>query len=572
MVGDMGVNESESHRDSPRRRRHLRLLLVIALSLAVALLIGQFLILPMLLRQQIMQALHEAGIDAIRFRVTRASFWGAELKDVSAGDGSAVRIDRIALDYSPGDLKQGRLNAIRVIGATLRLAVKDGQFDLTPLQSLISRRPPGAAPATSRPTENGSVLPLGRIELTGSRLVLLTPKEPVEVPLGGSLVPQSDGRLSVSVQVGEERSLVLGAEVKGTHATFAGSADPGRTLLTVRTIWPDADVSVDGTIKVAGHLDWGDEPAGEARLEIFAPSGTTPPASIESKLHLSAGVYEVSARFGDTNSEPPFRLKVSKAAFAMADQGFSATGIDGDVALNTVSSLVTPPTQKLTVGLLKIGEIEMKDGVLEFQMKDSSHMVVEHTAWKWLGGDVWADHFVISGEPLQITLHAREVELNELLVLTAKEKASGQGKLSGDIPVVIDGSNIQFGTGSIAAATGGNVQIKDMAAIAPTAEAAAQAASATSSDQIKKNVIEALSDFQYDTLAMNLEKTANGGLIGHVKMKGRGRTGAKQPLNYELNVTGLDKVLRGYLRIREGLSSPRVTTTAAPTTARKATP
>jgi hypothetical protein len=161
------------------------------------------------------------------------------------------------------------------------------------------------------------------------------------------------------------------------------------------------------------------------------------------------------------------------------------------------------------------------------------------------------------------------VQLNDLLALTAKDKASGQGKLSGDIPVIIDGSNIQFGTGSFSAASGGNVQIKDMNAIAPTAEAVSQSMSATNSDQIKKNVIEALSDFQYDTLSMSLEKTDTG-LIGHVHMKGRGRSGAKQPLDYELNVTGLDKVLRGYLRIREGLDAPRAATTAATTTTKAA--
>jgi hypothetical protein len=99
-----------------------------------------------------------------------------------------------------------------------------------------------------------------------------------------------------------------------------------------------------------------------------------------------------------------------------------------------------------------------------------------------------------------------------------------------------------------------------MSAIAPTAEAAAQSVSGASSDQIKKNVIEALSDFQYDTLEMKLDSTDQG-LVGHVHMKGRGRTGAKQPLNYELNITGLEKVLRGYLRIRERLNAPRPATT-----------
>ena len=562
-MSKMEVNQSDEAGDSmprPRRRRHLRLMLVVALSVALALLIGQFFILPMLLREQIENALHESGIDAVRFRVARATLWGAELADIGAGEGSAVHIDHIALDYSLGDLRRGRLNAIRILGATVRLGMRDGRFDFTPLQSLVSQR---RESATTLPANATAQIPVQRIELEDSKLILMTPKAPVNVPLGGSLVPHSDGRLSVSLQIGEERAFVLGAELKGQQLTFAGSADPGRTLLTVRAIWPDADVSADGKLKLSGTLNWEDQPAtGQARLEILGDSGTVAPGDVRNaKLHLSAGVFEVAARFGGSSDSPPLRLNVNKASIAMADQGFSASGITGQVNLLSFSPLRTPPEQTFVADSLKIGSLDFTHGTIDFQMSSQTQMSVKHTQWAWLGGSVWADNFTISNQPLAITLHAKDVELAGVLALTAQGKASGQGKISGDIPVTIEGSNVQFGTGQLAAASGGNVQIKDMEAISPTAEAAAQSVEAASSEQIKKNVIEALSDFQYDTLSMSLEKTPQGGLIGHVHMKGHGRTGAKQPIDYELNVTGLDKLLRGYLRIREELNAPHPTTT-----------
>jgi hypothetical protein len=555
-MSDMGVNEAKDEQHVPpypiRRRRHLRLALVITLSIALALLIGQFFILPMLFRQQIEQALHEAGVDAVRFRVARATLWGAELTDLAAGDGHALNVDRIALDFSLRDLRNGRLKAIRIIGATIRVAVHEGAFDLSPLRSLIVQRPAAATHPTS---SSGGALPIGRIELTQSKAILITEKQPVTVPIGGSLVPHADGRWSISLQIAEERAFVLGAEVKDQQATFAGSADPGRTLLTVRAIWPGADVSADGSLKVSGQLNWKDRPVtGQARLEILPDSGIAAPPSHAAKLHLSSGVFDVNTSFGgDGGNRPTLRVVASKVAIAMA--GFSTWGVNGEVALSSFSPLASPPSQKLTADGLKIGDMQLSSGVLDFRMNGSSNMLVHHTQWTWLGGSVWADDFVISGQPLQITLHAENVELKDLLALTASEKASGQGKLSGEIPVTIDGADVQFGTGSISAAQGGNVQIKDMTAIEPTAAAAAHAASATSSEQIKKNVIEALSDFQYETLSMKLDSTDKG-LVGHVRMKGHGRTGAKQALDYELNVTGLDKALRSYLRIREGLSLP----------------
>ena len=200
-------------------------------------------------------------------------------------------------------------------------------------------------------------------------------------------------------------------------------------------------------------------------------------------------------------------------------------------------------------------------------MSDSATMRVKHTEWTWLQGRVWADDVVVTADqPIRVTLHAQDLELRELLETFAKDKASGQGKISGQVPIVIDGSNVQFGEGMFTAFQGGAIQMKDATTLQTTAEAAAQSASGAASGQIKKNIIEALKDFQYDKLSARLEKDAKGGLVGRVRMGGRGRAGAKQALAYDLNINGLDDLLRSYLKIRGALSKPTTRAAAAAST------
>jgi hypothetical protein len=166
-----------------------------------------------------------------------------------------------------------------------------------------------------------------------------------------------------------------------------------------------------------------------------------------------------------------------------------------------------------------------------------------------------------------MTLQLRDVELKALLELLAKDKASGEGKLSGVLPVTIDGSKVDFGDGRITALSGGSLQIKDAAAVIPTAEAVASTAKdPTSGEEIKRNIIEALSDFVFEQLSAQLANE-DGKLVGYVRIAGHGRTGAKQALDYKLNLRGMDELLRAYVGVNKVLSMPR-----QPVSTRKASP
>jgi hypothetical protein len=265
-------------------------------------------------------------------------------------------------------------------------------------------------------------------------------------------------------------------------------------------------------------------------------------------------------------------LELTVAGLDFATSNVSAQGLAGTIKLVDLFPPKSEPLQHFTANKLAIGGVELTDGEAQLTIDMSSGGIfVGRTRWQWLGGRVAASDVQVSREgPIKMVLHARDVDLHQLLALMAKGKASGTGKISGDIPITIDtsGADVEFGSATLSAAPGGEVQIKDAEAIAPTAEAAAQSAKSPSqSAEIKRNITDALSDFQYEQLSAQL-KNESGGLMADIHMVGHGRGGAKQGIDYNLRVHGVDKALKTYLNIQSAVNmpAPSPAPTTAPTT------
>jgi hypothetical protein len=252
-------------------------------------------------------------------------------------------------------------------------------------------------------------------------------------------------------------------------------------------------------------------------------------------------------------------LTVENAGVATAD--LAAEGVTGVISFTDLAPPATSQPQRLTASRLKIGDMELTDGRIEFEVKPGGDVLVRQTNWNWLGGQLFATDFAIPrAGPMTVTVRLRDVELGQVLNMLAEKKASGQGKLSGELPVTVDGSRVHFGNGTLTSIAGGNLQIKDAATLAPAAQAAlAVAAAGGSQEQIKNDIIQALSDFQYDRLTGRLVNEPDG-LAAYVRMSGHGRTGARQALDYDLRVHGVDAVLRSYTSYREATNVKSPTT------------
>jgi hypothetical protein len=519
---------------TPRRWSRKRALLL-ALGGAIALpLLFQFMAMPWLVRARVVAALRAAGFDDVRFKVTRATLWGAELANVQFATGGAARVE---IGYGPLDLWHGRIDVLRV--TSLRYGIDS------------------SAPATTRPSRSfgGPIdLPVRKVELVDSQVVL-TGDRPLEIPLRASL-EQQGGRYAASVTAGEGDSLLVHASVGRTLGDGKVSVEvrglgSELAMRVARALVGDTAVNVDGRLNGNMVGEWG-EGSGRVYGGIEISDGKQ---SAQGKLNLWGGVYSVDARVAPS-TRPTMELKVEGASFSTPD--LVAEGVSGAVSFSDLNPPATPRPQSLTGSRVTLGGMELTDGRVEFEVKPGGEVLMRQANWKWLGGTLSAGDFVIPRVgPMNVTVHLRGAELAQVLDLLPEKKASGRGKLSGDLPLIFDGPMVRFGDGMLSSVAGGNVQIKDAGTLAAAAQAVAPAGG--SQEQVKNNIVQALSDFEYDRLTARLVNESDG-LAAYVRMSGHGRTGARQALDYELRVHGLDAVLRSYASYRKATSIKPATT------------
>src|SRR5206468_83174 len=220
-------------------------------------------------------ALRDAGVREIQFHVERATPWGSTLTHIAGGDGSALGVERVTLDYSPVDLWNRRIDAIRLSGGRIELEARGGIVDFSPLARFIAH---SGEPVALNDADRAAPLPVTRIDVTDSALVLKTERQTVELPIDLTVLNAKTGEMIVDARVGPNKSMSLEGKVdRSAHtATWTGITSAGWTLQTIRTIWPNAQIGIDGTFQLSGSMKWdAANLSGTARVEIAkSPSST----------------------------------------------------------------------------------------------------------------------------------------------------------------------------------------------------------------------------------------------------------------------------------------------------------
>jgi len=133
----------------------------------------------------------------------------------------------------------------------------------------------------------------------------------------------------------------------------------------------------------------------------------------DAQLDLWGGVYSGEARFGPS-TRPTMALNVRDADFATP--GLVAKGVTGSISLTGLDPPVTSQAQNLTASRLKVGNMELTCGRLEFEAKPNGDVLVRQKNWNWLGGEVSASDFAIPrAGPMTITVRLRDAELGRVL-------------------------------------------------------------------------------------------------------------------------------------------------------------
>lgn len=203
----------------------------------------------------------------------------------------------------------------------------------------------------------------------------------------------------------------------------------------------------------------------------------------------------------------------------------------------------TPATMtwnEIDIGV-PISDIQMSFG-LDLQMEEELYKVTgESLTASLFGGTIESNDYAfdLARKNGHLTLKLDRLELQQILALQ-QENFESTGKISGSVPVHIEGGILSVSNGTISAIEpGGTIRYKPSLAVVGLV---------ARNDQLKV-VVDTMSDFQYHSLEAILEYTPEGNLVARTALKGSNQAfenGREIHLNVNLeeNLADLLKSLR----------------------------
>jgi hypothetical protein len=323
--------------------------------------------------------------------------------------------------------------------------------------------------------------------------------------------------------------------------------------LNLHGLLQKAALDVTGTID--GSTGKTDLSADMTALDLSSLLGLTPPA-MQSALDQLGGQADVKVNMqhNANNTQTTARIRLNEAfAVGKGESAWEIRGLMSDLVLSSILPLTTPPAQAFTVRSMKLDTQELTDATVAFEVKNANDIRIANAQVNWAGGRFSAEPFTVamSAGTVQSVVTAEHVDLAQVLAVVTQGKATGTGKLTGKVPVKYDGQRLTFGDGVLESEGGGTLRLGEAAGSLGDVldQTDPRFASDTQMKQVKQQILEAMKDFEYDHLRANFTHT-QGELVVAVQFLGRGRVGAKQPLDITLNFRGLEHGLNSYLAAR----------------------
>lgn len=530
------------------RRRWVRRLAIALAILTLAGGLGYALVVPRLVRAQIAGALESAGIHGAQFELGRVMPWGLQLTNLRIGD-SGDRIARVSAEYSLATLWRKRVTNLRISGAHLAVSIRDGKIDFGPLEELIHRKSDG--PKMLR-------VPAERIDIDSAALDLQLPRRTVAATATGSLVRQADARYELELNLVVDGAPVriagmLGPMTDRLELTVSGATIPAVAVADIAAaLYPATETTAKGTLSLDGSINWSGG--------FGSMSGKLKPDGLAVNVRLpSDRIMQLSRVGGDIFAQASFtpgapargKVKLAGGTFTSRGAATSAEGISGSISFEDLANLVTRPAQSLSIVKLTKGKFELQEGIVTFKLDGRHSLYLTRTEWKWLGGKLWMENLSLdpSHPVVQATAQVADVPLGAFLEFFAGEKVTGDGKLAGTVSLAVDWPDVRVNGGKLVGMAPGIVRLKDQAIMAAALERYPASA--------RQLILEAMADFGYDTLQIDLRSEVYDGqqdLGAPVHLVGKGRSGGRQGLDLEIPVHGLTAYLRGMLNFYQAFS------------------
>lgn len=210
----------------------------------------------------------------------------------------------------------------------------------------------------------------------------------------------------------------------------------------------------------------------------------------------------------------------SSADFAFQEISFGGptravtrtSGFNGALTLESLFPVATQGLQTVTVSAVDLDALQLLDGEITFELPGDDTLHLARGEFPWFGGSlgVYEATANLSGEAA-IPLKATNVDLTRIFEYVDIDGLSGEGVLSGELPLVFEGGRARIENGVMRSQGPGAVRYRGAAS--------QQAAAAGDDAQIAFDI---LRDLRYNALEVSVNGALDGRLEFQMRFEGAG--------------------------------------------------
>lgn len=273
----------------------------------------------------------------------------------------------------------------------------------------------------------------------------------------------------------------------------------------------------------------------------FAPKGLQPSVlfpALEAFANVTGSV-NANARI-DWNKQGISRShgKVELHGISFMHEAAKVNDLSAMLSLNDLIALSSPPGQRITVRRIDPG-VPLENLHISYQIKPAKlpHLALENMRFSAMDGTVSLAPTIINpvSPRSDLRVHIDHINLDTFFDLINVTGLAGSGHLSGDIPIALEKNRVLITNGHLAAKAPGILRFQS--------EKAAQYLAGAGEEM--NLLLQALQDFHYSELTLNLDKSVEQDLIAKLSLLGNNpevKDGRPFRLNIKLE-TDIDKIL-----------------------------
>lgn len=282
--------------------------------------------------------------------------------------------------------------------------------------------------------------------------------------------------------------------------------------------------------------------SGQTRLTlqqiVFTPEGVQP-EKLAPVLRGIVGETTGEARGVVRSSWAPGQL-TSSADISLRDIVFAGPtrvvtktrGLNGDIQLTNLWPITTAGMQTVTIAAVDLDALQLTDGVIDFSVPGDETVLLEKAEFPWFSGTLGAYEASASMKDgvVRIPLRAENANLKEMLEFANIESLSGEGILSGVLPLVIEDGKARIENGVLRSVSPGVIRYQG--AVGDQAAATGEGA---------KVAFDLLRDLQFTALEVKVDGALEGRLNFDMLFEGAGAVNIRQqdvtvPVKYRINL------------------------------------